>query len=107
LAKLEADVGAMSMSSDQELLAVDTEIQQLNFEYVRLPLDSSSPPGYILKIYRSFSCTHRRQEMIHRGNATREKTQQEIMFQLEQIIRAKQYVTDKLNELTKFAQQHA
>jgi hypothetical protein len=45
--------------------------------------------------------------MIHRGNATREKTQQEIMFQLEQIIRAKQYVTDKLNELTKFAQQHA
>jgi hypothetical protein len=32
LAKLEADVGAMSMSSDQELLAVDTEIQQLNFE---------------------------------------------------------------------------
>ncbi|KAH8089079.1 HEC/Ndc80p family-domain-containing protein [Filobasidium floriforme] len=80
LAKLEADVGAMSMSSDQELLAVETEIQQLNFE---------------------------RQEMIHRGNATREKTQQEIMFQLEQIIRAKQYVTDKLNELTKFAQQHA
>jgi hypothetical protein len=106
LAKLEADVGAMSMSSDQELLAVDTEIQQLNFEYVRLPLGSSSPPGCILKIRRSV-CTRRRQEMIHRGNATREKTQQEIMFQLEQIIRAKQYVTDKLNELTKFAQQHA
>jgi len=45
--------------------------------------------------------------MIHRGNATREKIQLEITFHLEQIIRAKEYATDKLNELTKFAQQHA
>lgn len=45
MAKLEADVGAMSMSSDQELLAVEAEIQQLNFEYV------PSPPFYRLVLY--------------------------------------------------------
>jgi hypothetical protein len=45
--------------------------------------------------------------MIHQGNATREKIQLEITFHLEQIIRAKQHASDKLNELAKFAQQHA
>jgi hypothetical protein len=34
------------MSSDQELLAVETEIQQLNFECVRLPFDHRRRDAY-------------------------------------------------------------
>lgn len=50
---------------------------------------------------------HSRQEMIHQATALREKIQQQVTFHLEQIINAKEYATDKLNELTLFAKECA
>lgn len=45
--------------------------------------------------------------MIHQANSAREKLVQEITFHTEQIIKAREYATEKVNELKTFIQHHA
>lgn len=102
VAQLEREVGGMSAGGEQELVVVESEVQQLIFAYVVF---------VVLQVCDYLTHTlfthHSRQEMIHQATALREKIQQQVTFHLEQIINAKEYATDKLNELTLFAKECA